>query len=1032
MKKSLFLCVAASLVATVGSAQTFTEWLDPEVNAVNRAPMHASYFAYENESAARENVREKSANFISLNGLWKFNWVKDADLRPTNFYADDFDYSAWADMPVPGIWEVNGYGDPVYINMGYAWSSIQPVNPPEIPTQDNHVGSYIRTIELPEGWAAKDKDLFIHFGSVTSNLYLWINGKYVGYSEDSKLGAEFDVTEYLQPGTNRIAFQVFRWCDGSFLEDQDFWRLSGVGRDVYLYARPKVRLNDLFITPDLDAEYRNATLTVQGTMQGRGTVKFTLQDAQGAVVAEMEATPDKEGNFEVETAVADPKKWNAETPNLYRLLAVVTDRDGKVTEVIPQNVGFRKVEIKGSQVLVNGQPVLIKGADRHEIDPDYGYVVSERRMIEDLTLLKKFNFNAVRTSHYPNNPLWYDLCDRYGIYLVDEANIESHGMGYGEQSLGHDPRFKLAHMERNTRMVLRDKNHPSIIFWSLGNEAGPGENFYQAYDWIKQFDPSRPVQYERALDDPKRNDYSDVWCPMYPAIATVEAWGKGEGDRRPVILCEYAHAMGNSLGGFKEYWDLFRAYPNLQGGFIWDFVDQGLRDYRNGRMIYTYGGDYGHYTVSDKNFNCNGLVSPDRVPNPHMYEAGKVQQSIWTTPVDLQKGEVEVYNENFFIDLSNYRMEWELVSEGVSVAQGVVNDLDVAPQQRKTITLGYTLPEGTGEVLLNVRYLLKQADGLLPAGTCLAYDQLEVRPYSAFSAEACPAADSVRQVPSTKALIFEGNNFSVSFDRASGWMTDYTIDGKDLILEGYPLRPSFWRAPTDNDFGAQMQQKFRLWHDPQMKLKSLEAKPQEGEMVVAAKYELPELAAQLELTYTIDGNGAIEVAEVLTVDPAQKDMPHLFRFGMELTMPHQYDRICYYGRGPLESYSDRKAAALIGLYTEDVDDQYYPYIRPQESGNKTDVRYWKQIDRSGRGFEIRSDRPFQASALPYLTADLDDGIEKHQRHSGELTPRDLVNVHIDAVQMGVGGEDSWGSWPRPAYRLPYGDYSFRFVLVPIR
>ncbi|MDD3108007.1 MAG: glycoside hydrolase family 2 TIM barrel-domain containing protein, partial [Alistipes sp.] len=650
-------------------AQRFTEWQDPQVNAVRRAPMHTSYFAYENQEVAASGDPGRSDRFMSLDGLWRFCWVKNSTQRPPNFYRMDYDVSQWDQMEVPGMWELNGYGDPVYINTGYAWSHIEQPNPPVVPTQENHVGSYVRTISLPADWRERGETVMLHFGSVTSNLYLWVNGRFVGYSEDSKLGAEFDVTYFLRPGENRIAFQVFRWCDGSYLEDQDFWRLSGVARSVYLYRRPMVHLQDLVLTPDLDSTYHHATLSIQGAMKGSGKVYFALQDTAGRVVAEAEGIPNKKtGALALSMAVEAPALWSAEEPNLYRLMATVKDWRGAITEVIPQAVGFRKVEIRGSQLWVNGKPILIKGANRHEMDPDYGYAVSQERMIEDLTLLKQFNFNAVRTSHYPNDPLWYDLCDRYGIYLIDEANLESHGMGYGEHSLGHDARFTAAHLERNSRMVQRDRNHPSVIIWSMGNEAGPGENFRAVYRWIKQTDPSRPVHYERALYDPQQSDYSDIWCPMYPSIDEVEKWGKGEGDARPVIFCEYAHAMGNSLGGFREYWNLIRRYPNLQGGFIWDFVDQGLRDVRAGRMIYTYGGDYGRYQPSDNNFNCNGLVSPDRVPNPHMYEAGKVLQSIHTYGANLSKGRIGVYNEYFFRNLSNFRMEWTLISDGRPVA----------------------------------------------------------------------------------------------------------------------------------------------------------------------------------------------------------------------------------------------------------------------------------------------------------------------------------------------------------------------------
>lgn len=1051
-------------------AQTFTEWQDTKINQVNRAPMRSAFFAYENEQAALDGVKEHSANFMSLEGKWKFNWVRDATDRPTDFYKVDYNVRSWDDMQVPGLWEKNGYGGAVYINSGFPWSSVVHTKPNDspseqkairtpreivatgstsgtpgennfkpvataatgIPTVENNVGSYVRTVDVPASW--RGKELYIHFGSVTSNIYLWINGQFVGYSEDSKLGAEFDVTRYLKTGENRIAFQVFRWSDGSWLEDQDFFRLSGVAREVYMYARPTVHLKDLTITTDLDAEYKNATVAIKADMKGAGSsVKFQLLDGTKQI-AEASAKATKEGVVSVAMPLEDPKKWTAETPNLYTLITTVYDAKGAATEVIPQRVGVREIELKNSQVLVNGKPVLFKGVDRHELDPDGGYVISRERMVQDVELMKKFNINAVRTSHYPNDPYWYELCDQYGIYVVDEANIEAHGMGYGPENLGSDVRFDKAHLERTSRMQLRDKNHPSIIFWSMGNESGDGANFKAAYKAMKAFDPTRPVQYERALWDQSGNDYSDVWCPMYTRYASLESLGQSDKTNgRSVILCEYAHAMGNSMGGFKEYWDLFRKYPNLQGGFIWDFVDQSMRDYRNGKMIYTYGGDYGRYTVDDYNFCSNGLVSPDRVPNPHMYEVGYVQQSIWVTPVDLSKGIVEVYNENFFINLDNYILNWQIVRDGVAIESGADANLSVQAQQRQKVVLPYTLPaDGGEELLLNIQFTLKSAEGLLPAGHIAAYEQLVLKPYEAFTAAVPAAKGSVAQHPNTKAVMVYGADFHLYVSRATGLITDYVVGGKSMFEAGFSMRPTFWRAGTDNDFGAQLQNRLRAWLDPVMKTKSVEA-TKEGEfMVVTSTIELPEMFATLVLKYTINADGVVGVSEQMSVDKTKEKMPELFRFGMELTMPAIYDRLTYYGRGPVESYVDRKAGAKLGLYKQNVADQYYPYIRPQESGNKSDLRWFRVEGLNRRGLEFRSNIPFQASALPFLTSDLDSGKNKDgHKHSGELEPRKLTNVHIDAVQMGLGCEDSWGALPRKEYRYPYGDYGFEFVITPL-
>ena len=637
MKKQLMTGLFTVLALTAG-AQTFQEWRNPEINAVNRAPMHTNYFAFENADAAKKADKKQSTNYMTLNGTWKFNWVKDADSRPTDFWKTGFNDKGWDDLQVPAVWELNGYGDPIYVNVGYAWRNQFQNNPPEVPTENNHVGSYRREIVVPASW--KGKDIIAHFGSVTSNMYLWVNGRYVGYSEDSKLEAEFDLTPYLKPGQkNLIAFQVFRWCDGTYLEDQDFFRYSGVGRDCYLYARNKKRIQDIRVTPDLDAAYQNGSLAVNLDLKGSGKVDLELVDAQGKQVAT--ATANKSGL--VTMNVENPKKWSAETPYLYTLRASMQGSN----EVIPVKVGFRKIELKGDQILVNGKAVLFKGADRHEMDPDGGYVVSPERMLQDIQIMKQFNLNAVRTCHYPDDNLWYDLCDQYGIYVVAEANIESHGMGYGDKTLAKNPSYKKAHLERNQRNVQRGFNHPSIIFWSLGNEAGDGPNFEQCYKWIKAEDPSRACQYEQA----RQKEHTDIFCPMYYDYNGMEKYGQRTDATKPLIQCEYAHAMGNSQGGFKEYWDLIRKYPNLQGGFIWDFVDQSCRwKGKDGVMIYAYGGDFNRFDASDNNFCDNGLISPDRVPNPHMYEVGHFYQNIWTTPADLSKGEVNVFNENFFRD----------------------------------------------------------------------------------------------------------------------------------------------------------------------------------------------------------------------------------------------------------------------------------------------------------------------------------------------------------------------------------------------
>ena len=1025
MKKQLMTGLFTVLALTAG-AQTFQEWRNPEINAVNRAPMHTNYFAFENADAAKKADKKQSTNYMTLNGTWKFNWVKDADSRPTDFWKTGFNDKGWDDLQVPAVWELNGYGDPIYVNVGYAWRNQFQNNPPEVPTENNHVGSYRREIVVPASW--KGKDIIAHFGSVTSNMYLWVNGRYVGYSEDSKLEAEFDLTPYLKPGQkNLIAFQVFRWCDGTYLEDQDFFRYSGVGRDCYLYARNKKRIQDIRVTPDLDAAYQNGSLAVNLDLKGSGKVDLELVDAQGKQVAT--ATANKSGL--VTMNVENPKKWSAETPYLYTLRASMQGSN----EVIPVKVGFRKIELKGDQILVNGKAVLFKGADRHEMDPDGGYVVSPERMLQDIQIMKQFNLNAVRTCHYPDDNLWYDLCDQYGIYVVAEANIESHGMGYGDKTLAKNLSYKKAHLERNQRNVQRGFNHPSIIFWSLGNEAGDGPNFEQCYKWIKAEDPSRACQYEQA----RQKEHTDIFCPMYYDYNGMEKYGQRTDATKPLIQCEYAHAMGNSQGGFKEYWDLIRKYPNLQGGFIWDFVDQSCRwKGKDGVMIYAYGGDFNRFDASDNNFCDNGLISPDRVPNPHMYEVGHFYQNIWTTPADLSKGEVNVFNENFFRDLSAYYMEWQVLKDGKVIRTGRVDDLKVAPQETAKITLNIGKTCTCKEWLLNVSYKLKNREGLLPAGFTVAKNQLTLNDYKAPSmdlknVETTNVATVVPQIIDNQYhyLIVKGNNFVAEFNKQNGYLSKYAVDGTEMLKEGAALTPNFWRAPTDNDMGAGLQNKYAAWKNPGLKLVSLNSKTENDQIVVNAEYDMKNVSAKLYLTYVINNEGAIKVTQKMTADKNAKVSP-MFRFGMQMQMPKCFETVEYYGRGPVENYSDRNHSTDLGIYRQSVDEQFYSYIRPQETGTKTDIRWWKQLNAGGNGLKVVGDAPFSASALHYTICSLDDGEQKDQRHSPEVQKADLTNLIIDKAQMGLGCVNSWGALPLPQYMLPYGDYEFTFILTPVK
>ena len=1021
--------------AAKGVEPTFTEWHDLGVNQINRFQCHTSYFAYESAEAARRGDMKQSAYYLSLNGQWKFNWVEHADQRPTDFFKTSYDDSAWKELAVPAIWEMNGYGDPEYVNNGFAWRGHFENNPPQVPVKDNHVGSYRRVINVPASW--QGRQVIAHFGSVTSNMYLWVNGRFVGYSEDSKVAAEFDITDYLKPGDNLIAFQVFRWCDGSYLEDQDFFRLSGVARDCYLYSRDKqVQLADVRVTPDLVNNYTDGTLSIDGTLKGKGAkVTYVLTDARGNKTAETEAAA---GTGKVTMEVKNPQKWTAETPYLYTLTATVTAADGAVKEVIPVRVGFRKVEIKDAQVLVNGKHIYIKGANRHEMDPDLGYVMTRERMMQDITVMKQLNINAVRTCHYPDDPMWYDLCDQYGIYVCAEANIEGHGFGYGDDAPAKKPMFAKQIMERNQRNVETYFNHPSIIFWSLGNETVHGDNFVAAYKWIKTQDLSRPVQYEQAHG----GDATDIYCPMYMNQEGCERYAKNPRFNKPLIQCEYSHMMGNSGGGFKEYWDLVRKYPVFQGGFIWDFVDQALHGTdKDGVKIYKYGGDWNDYDPSDNNFNCNGIINPDREYHPHAYEVAYYYQDIWTQPVDLKAGKIKVYNEYSFRDLSNYRLKWTVMQDGKAVESGTVDNLNVGPKQTVELTLPYKLPTD-GEVMLNVEYTLKADEPLLKAGHKIAYQQMPITEYKAAPYVAVDEPKTkITDKKGNPTIVVANDEFSLEFSRNDGFITRYTYGGRDLLGEGGTLKPNFWRAVTDNDMGAGINRKYKVWNNPEMKLLSLTAvkgkkagdEYKDYPAVVVAEYDMPAVKARLTMTYAISADGSMKVTEKMDAEDGA-EVPNLMRYGVVVQMPYDLDRSKFYGRGPVENYQDRKFSQNVGLYEQTADEQFHAYIRPQETGTKSDIRWWRQTDASGFGIEVSHAGMFAASALHYDISALDDGDDKEQRHSPQVPKSRYTNLTLDMEHAGVGGVDSWSmnGIALPKYRVAYGDKTFTFVIRPVK
>ena len=1014
-------------------AQTLDPVIEnPDVVGINKLDARATFFPYNSLELAKENDMSKASNYMLLNGIWQFNYSDTPEVRPTDFYKDDFDTSKWNTIKVPANWEVEGFGIPIYVNATYPFQKGY-LNPPDIPDGDNPVGSYKRTFELPKDWDGKD--IFLHFGAVKSAFYVWVNGKKVGYSQDSKLPAEFNVTDFVKPGKNSVALEVYRWSDGSYLECQDFWRISGIERDVYLYARPSVQLADYFAKAGLENNYTDGVFDLSVDLksidkkkqQGTISVEITRDNATVfSTSSAYELMPDSEKTFKFDKKIPQVKTWSAEIPNLYQLNIVIKDKKGNVIEAISRKLGFRTSEVKGSQFLVNGKPILIKGVNRHEHDPETGHVISREDMLRDIQIFKEYNINSVRTAHYPNDPYFYELCDEYGIYVVDEANIESHGMGYAlDRTLANNPAWLKAHLERVDRMVIRDKNHPSIIIWSMGNEAGNGYNFYETYLSAKKIDDTRPIQHERAVMEWN----TDLYTPMYESPADVEAYALDPRKTKPYVQCEYAHAMGNSMGGFKEYWDLYEKYDKLQGGFIWDFVDQGLKIERNGRTIYAYGGDFGpEGTPSDNNFLNNGLVQADRTPNPHIYEVAHIQQNIKFYENDLSKGMIDIKNWYFFRDLSNYKLNWEVIANGDIVDSGSIEDINIEPQGKKAFKIPFKTQFKDGvEYFLNVSALLKKDEPLLKAGYRIAYEQFLLQEAKVQLPE--PATESVSYTTKGDVITVNGKNFEVKFDQKAGALTDFTVANKSLLTSGPQV--NFWRAPTDNDYGAGTQKSFKAWKDAGISGKVTTSVKQASKSNIEITFtrDLFDGDAKLIETFAVDGNGAVKVTNDLKAIKGKH--PDLYKFGNKLVLPEGYKNITFYGKGPFEAYTDRQHAAKVGLYKQTIEEQYFGYLRPQENGNKLDVRWVTLTKEDGSGIKFLSETPFSVSALNYKEDDLHSGDEKGQEHAGEIDPRKEVFVNIDGFQQGIGGINSWGTLPLEKYRMHYKDYSYSYWMVPV-
>jgi len=1037
MQQLIFKCtkVFFLVLLTVYSlkAQTLDPVIEnPDIIGINKLPARASFFAYESVTLAEKNDISQSKKHLSLNGIWKFNWVQSPELRPIDFYKNEFSTTSWNEIKVPSNWEVEGYGIPIYTNTEYPFNTTNP-NPPDIPDGDNPVGSYKRTFDLPVDW--NGQEIIIHLGAVKSAFYIWINGEKVGYSQGSKLPAEFNVTQFVKPGANNIALEVYRWSDGSYLECQDFWRISGIERDVYLYARPKVYIADFFAKSGLMNEYKDGTFNLDITVNNvlskkqKGRIKIDISKAGNSIFSSeqsFEAAMNNELTLNFKNNFKSVLSWSAETPELYELQITLQDHKGKVTEAIYRKIGFRSSEIINGQYCINGKPILFKGVNRHEHDPETGHVISRVNMLRDVQIFKEYNINAVRTCHYPNDPYWYELCDEYGIYVVDEANIESHGMGYDlSRTLANNPRWLNAHMDRTERMIERDKNQASIIIWSLGNEAGNGYNFYNTYLLAKKIDGTRPVQYERAGLEWN----TDLYVPMYARLKSIKDYAENDKWTKSLIQCEYSHAMGNSMGGFKEYWDLYEKYDKLQGGFIWDYVDQGLKIIKNGKEIFAYGGDFGPENVpSSNNFLNNGLVQPDRKPNPHIYEVKHIYQNVKFYANNLNKGIIAIKNWYFFRDLENYKLNWEIIANGEIVENGTLDAINVLPQETKSFTIPFkTSFKENIEYFLNVKAVLKNKEPLLDAGFEIGYEQFQLTNKETILPKEATAV--VKHILKENDIYVSGVNFELHFDKSKGSLTSFEYNGKPVVEQGPEL--NFWRAPIDNDYGAITQIKYENWKDAGKNLsaKSTINKISVSKIEIIFTKNIFDGDAVYTQTFVIDGNGTLKVTN--DFNAIKGNHKSFYKFGNELVLPHTYKNITWYGKGPFESYPDRQHAAKVGLYKESIADQYFPYIRPQETGNKIDVRWVELTTQEGHGIKVFGEELLQISALNFSRDDLDSGKKKTQQHAGEMSPRNEVFLNIDGYQQGLGGIDSWGALPLDEYILPYTSYNYSYWIVPM-
>jgi beta-galactosidase len=1048
MKKTIVFSTVFLLAITYGfSQEAINDWENPSVFQRNRRLPHATLTAFPDRESALKSDPQETPFVRSLNGTWKFHWVKKPADRIVDFYRTDYHDGDWETIPVPSNWQMHGFGIPIYTNIPYPFGQ---ADPPRIPHDNNPVGSYRLKFEVPDEW--RERRVFIHFAGVESAFYLWVNGQRVGYSQGSRTPAEFEITPHLWGKRNTLAVEVYRWSDGSYLEDQDFWHLSGIYRDVFLFATKDLHIQDFWIQTDLDEMYRNATLELDVSIQNFSrreqncSLEIQLLKADNEPFVQPEersiraaARDSTVYNFQI--PIPDPKKWSAENPALYKILLILKDAHGAILEVVPWKTGFREVEIEGGQLLVNGVPILLKGVNRHEHDPDTGHALSEESMIQDIKLMKRSNINAVRTSHYPDDPRWYELCDLYGLYLIDEANIESHGMGYHpDRTLGNDPEWKEAHLDRTIRMVERDKNHPSVIIWSLGNEGGDGVNFEATSAWIHGRDPTRPVHYERAGE----RAHTDIICPMYPPPERVKAYGLKDLNR-PYIMCEYAHAMGNSVGDIKAYWELIYEYKHLQGGFIWDWVDQGLRkkvpdewiakskstsrsENTRGEFFWAYGGDFGPPgTPSSGNFCMNGLVAPDRTPHPSLYEVKKIYQSVHFRPGNLGEGEIDIINRFDFTNLREFECHWELKGDDEVISSGTLPPMNVAPGygERIKLRLGKPSLRPGVEYWLNLGFRLKEDTLWADKGHEIAWEQF-LMPWEAPPPAAIYVADmpELTTTETEDSIEISGERFGIRFSKKKGTITSFRASGVELVRSG-PL-PHFWRAPVDNDRGNGMPERCDIWRhagrDRNVRDVHIETlAPQAVRITVESTLAAND--SPYTTVFTVCGSGDVLIEG--RFEP-RGELPELPRFGMQMTLPPAFDSFEWYGRGLHETHWDRKQGARVGRYAGSVEDQFVDYSKPQENGNKTDVRWVALRDTRGAGLMAIGLPLLSVSAHHYTTEEL-----MQASHSYKLARQPYVILNIDHKQTGVGGDDSWGARPRDWCTLWPQPYTYSYRLKPL-